>query len=660
MKNLFLALTVLSLSLLGAEGFLRWHDGFLVWRLALMPVPRETPVAAPAPPQTAAAPAAATSAPAAATPIEPEETPVHGTVAPYLEAMTVPAGVEKAWFRRSPPPPRPQPVIPKWKSHLEEVMGAGEEGYYPGKAYNRFLIDATCAHPERLRLFRAGREGRLTRIFLFDPAQSDPHPAYRLPRGGAGGGGLITNRYGWKSEEIAFDKPAGTVRIAFVGASTTIQGSDHYPAYPDLVVHWLNLWAESAGLEVRFETLNGARWGIRSQDIAAIVQEELLPLEPDLVVYYEGANQFRFTDLIHLEEADGNTEARQRLNLTEIAERERNHPLARGAAWSAILRRLFYVVKAGVGFGRPEPEKPAHVLRFPPGVDEFDPDLSHPRLPAALTDIVRDLESIRKGLKRQGGELVLSTFVWTIEPGWDLRHQPWLYEGMLRHWPATYAEIRRMADFQNRVYRTFARERGVPLLEVDAGVPRDPNLTDDGMHMPPHGVRLRAWVTFNQLLPLVRARIDGGELPRPDRAPGMANGEHPYLAPPHLVAWSPCDQRPDEAWWIAHSPEPEVDRELLRVSSGEAPPTEAVPTRAGRRHLVEIRQGGGSAWGLRILDGESGARYVAWDFKGDVPHYRRYFFAPASSMRLVFLDGNGEEASPPGGLERFSLSRLVK
>ena len=43
---------------------------------------------------------------------------------------------------------------------------------------------------------------------------------------------------------------------------------------------------------MRFEVLNAARESIGSTGIASIVRQEVVPTRPDLVVYYEGGNQF--------------------------------------------------------------------------------------------------------------------------------------------------------------------------------------------------------------------------------------------------------------------------------------------------------------------------------------------------------------------------------
>ena len=96
-------------------------------------------------------------------------------------------------------------------------------------------------------------------------------------------------------------RPANTVRIVFVGSSTVVDAAELFPFshYPTSSAIGSNRWAASRGLAPScFETLNAAREGLRSGDIAAIVRNEVLPLRPDLVLYYEGGNQFDLGSLV--------------------------------------------------------------------------------------------------------------------------------------------------------------------------------------------------------------------------------------------------------------------------------------------------------------------------------------------------------------------------
>ena len=57
----------------------------------------------------------------------------------------------------------------------------------------------------------------------------------------------------------------------------------------------------------------------------------------------------------------------------------------------------------------------------------------------------------------------------------------------------TFADqIRRMADFQNLVFRTYARKHGLTYLPMDEAFPHDPDLFGDAIHMTQRGLRLRA------------------------------------------------------------------------------------------------------------------------------------------------------------------------
>src|SRR5262249_24344933 len=121
-------------------------------------------------------------------------------------------------------------------------------------------------------------------FMVFDPTEPNVQPVYRFPPDVTTPSGLVTNQFGWRGPPIPPDKPAETVRIAFVGASTTV-GAHEFPfSYPEYVGHWLNVWSERIGRSVHFDVINAAREGITSSGIAAIVRQELLAAEPDLVV----------------------------------------------------------------------------------------------------------------------------------------------------------------------------------------------------------------------------------------------------------------------------------------------------------------------------------------------------------------------------------------
>ena len=66
-----------------------------------------------------------------------------------------------------------------------------------------------------------------------------------------------------------------------------------------------------------------------------------------------------------------------------------------------------------------------------------------------------------------------------------------------------YRDLRRFADFQNRVFHTFTVESGSYFVDLARWFPRDPALFVDGIHISYPGVKMHGWITFLQLLPLV-------------------------------------------------------------------------------------------------------------------------------------------------------------
>jgi hypothetical protein len=99
------------------------------------------------------------------------------------------------------------------------------------------------------------------------------------------------------------------------------------------------------------------------------------------------------------------------------------------------------------------------------------------------------------------------------------RHQD-LYTFLNRtYWPASYAHMRRMAAFQNRVFQAFAEKYHTGYFDVSAQLPRDPDLFGDAIHMGEPGLRLQAWILLQQLVPWLDEQLKSGRLPRAMRRP---------------------------------------------------------------------------------------------------------------------------------------------
>jgi hypothetical protein len=437
--------------------------------------------------------------PTAATPVSSAAAAQH-----YVEQLPVADGVRREWFARTPDPvPRP-PLTPDLAALAAHVTapGVGPEVF---KQWNtRFIQERVCSGDAFFQKFPGF-------AFAFVPDEATPHPPYRYLSNITTPYGLVTNRFGFRGRDIAADKPPGVIRIAVIGASTAV-GSHSQPfSYPEFLEPWLTVWARQYVPGVRVEIVNAGREGISTTDIAAIVKHELMPLEPDVIVYHHGTNAFSFRDMM-------DDAGRTAVVPSEISAKSR----VPGADRFQLMRRLDIAVRRfGYGAGA-EPRKPAYRLKWPAGVDEHDPNPDAAALPLQLPQAVRDLDAIAHAASDGGARLVMTSFIWMVDDGLvvDPVDRAEFYRVLnLQQWPARYADIRRMADFYNRTLQAYARSRGVPFVDVAAVFPRDIALFGDPVHTTLDGDRLRAWLLFQGLVPILRDELTSRRLPRPDRSP---------------------------------------------------------------------------------------------------------------------------------------------
>ena len=433
-----------------------------------------------------------------------------------VDDEALPADVDPTWFDVSPPPTTRGPIDPDFLRKVQALRGTDIPAFNIFRVWNRRFVEKYACTPGSL-LQRLPQP-----LLVFDPPEPSETPPFRYPPSQTISGGLVTNRFGWRGPEIPLDKPAGTIRLAFVGASTTVGLYQLRFSYPEYVVHWLNLWAQRAALPVRFDGINAGREGISSAVIAAVIRQELLPLEPDLVVYYEGANQSLCVQ---------HAPAAPPLQPPSAAWLQMNHIVGAMSDDSQIARRAAGMLQRLAVHDGFEPSKPKLELGwwFPNGLDEAAPDIARLDLPAPERAILADLESARTTLERSGSELALSSFAWLVFDG--LRLDTRRHAAIYRHlnegcWPYRYADLRRAVDLHNHILQRYALAHGLPFVDVAAEFPPDQDLFFDAVHLNDDGTRLHAWIVFRALLPLVRSKIEAGVWPRPDQVPQT---DHPSI-----------------------------------------------------------------------------------------------------------------------------------
>jgi hypothetical protein len=431
----------------------------------------------------------------------------------YVSRVPLAVGVDAAWFALDPEPRPPSPPDPELDRRYWAARGHELPSVYEWNL--QFIRRVLCGRDPTLHPYLASQFRDLDSVYVFEPRDGAPYPTYRFLRAAHYPSGLTTNAFGWRGPDVPLNKPPGRVRIAFAGASTTLDAHADPFSYPEYVGRWLRTWAAARHPSVSFDVVNAGREGILSNSIAAVVREELLPVRPDLVVYYEGANQF-------WPNAFG---ARPVVQMFRVL-----NPSAGLGRYSAVAVRLHeWIDRPASGV---EPHKPAIAVNWPPDLDERDPPLADSRLPVQLPSILGDLDRMRTDLASTAGTLMPSSFVWLVDPGMtlDAGRDALVYQELNdRYWPFSYAHLRRFVDFENRVFRKYARERALPFNDLDRWYPRDPRLFVDSIHMTPAGVKLKAWIVFQNLVPELDRRLRDGTLPIADAGgravhPAFANG----------------------------------------------------------------------------------------------------------------------------------------
>jgi hypothetical protein len=264
----------------------------------------------------------------------------------------------------------------------------------------------------------------------------------------------------------------------------------------------------------------------------------------DYVIYYEGSNQFDPRSMVSYP-ADvtfGQPPAGVTPNFSNVASNDKNW-LDQLSEYSALAARARSLVEQFSITGS-EPAKPEQTFALPDGLNEFKPDRAHLGQALALKTILGDLDNIKHDLDVQNVKMVLDTFDWYVYDGLvlDLARHRVLYGYLNRvYWPISYANMRRMADLQNRVFRLWAAENQVSLIDVAGQMPKHPDLYDDAIHNTQLGIRIRAWLNFQSLVPLLKRDIETKRLPRPAR---FSFTQHPYLESDYQVRTLPVQASP--------------------------------------------------------------------------------------------------------------------
>ena len=290
----------------------------------------------------------------------------------------------------------------------------------------------------------------------------DPRLNLRVPVAGYSSGHISINSLGFRGPEIAMPKPPDTVRVAYLGASTTwcaeVSGNDY--VWPHLVTASLR----RAFPDVRFDYVNGGVPGYTIDSILKNLQYRVAPLHPDVIVIYEASNNL-------------SGEMRELALKRGIIE-DRNIEVN---SWPSRYSLLWYLL-----------EKNLRVLTAQrlaaknQGVLDVDTNTLGTEYRQVLTALVRAAQSTAK---------LVAVATFSIQPR---REQP--PEQQLRasasalfYMPfVTPATIIEAYGRYNRIIREVARDTGALLIEGEDDIPGDPAHFTDSVHFTDLGSKVMA------------------------------------------------------------------------------------------------------------------------------------------------------------------------
>ena len=305
----------------------------------------------------------------------------------------------------------------------------------------------------------------------------DPRLSLRVPIANLRAGPIETNSLGFRGPEIRVPKPSGTVRIAFLGASTTwcaeVSGND--ATWPSLVAD--DLRNRFGGADVDF--VNGGVPGYTARSSLKNLELRVAPLEPDIIVIYHATNDMS-AELRALAAARG---------LTRQAQPE-------APSWLASRFLLWDLAEKNWRIWLAQRKAEANVDRL-----EVDPALMG-------SQFRRDLTALVLAAKAKSNAVALATFSTRLRAGQDdgerlkaaasaLYYMPFMTpDGLL----ASYARY-------NDLIREVARDTGAILIDGEHDIPGDDRHFTDSVHFTDDGSRAMAVSVANALAadPMIRS-----------------------------------------------------------------------------------------------------------------------------------------------------------
>ncbi|MBN1587067.1 MAG: hypothetical protein JW937_06535 [Candidatus Omnitrophica bacterium] len=360
---------------------------------------------------------------------------------------------------------------------LVGILSAGLVGELAARVWLRNLAD-----PMQVALY-----GTVTQVEGLNSRFSQHHYLPFIPKPGYESGGNRHNALGFRGEEIAIPKPAGTYRVALLGGSTTYNTAvrDYQRSYPYVLQQILR--TERPGLEV----VNAGCDKYSTWESLLNLEFRVLDTEPDLVIVYHGINDVHPRMVYPYEAYKGDNSGSRT-------------PYARPQEGIWDRSAVFRVLRARLGIRQPvvgllytrthDYLATNHTMGFrnqkargeyPSGVfvEQSASEMLEQNKPTYFERNLRNMIAVCRAHKIP---VVLMTFAWSPA----FRNQPLVaseeYQNAFRE--------------QNGIIKRLCIEEGVPYYDFCEEMPQNPTLWTDGRHVNELGAQVKAALVAQYLI----------------------------------------------------------------------------------------------------------------------------------------------------------------
>ncbi len=301
--------------------------------------------------------------------------------------------------------------------------------------------------------------------------KADEKTGMRIPIPGKTTGGISINSLGFRGPEIVIDKPENSIRLAFLGASTTYcaEVTRNDLVWTDLVTKKLT----DTSKNVQFDYINGGVPGYKVSDSINNLKLRVAPLQPDIVFIYHATNDLSFNTR-RLAKAQG-------LVSKKDTEKE-------SLSWFSQYSLLAYLV-----------EKNLRLISLQNQSEKIQGALKYD-IKEIIEPFERDLRALVDESKKSAKFVALITFSHRIRAEQSQEERTKASITSLYYMPYMSVDaILEGFDAYNDVIRRVAREKNVFLIDNNNSIAGDGVNFNDSVHFTNQGSKQMANRIFSSL-----------------------------------------------------------------------------------------------------------------------------------------------------------------